>query len=199
MTKYKPIKDLTETFSGLPASKVHKAEFHDGIKVQVLTADAIGKRGEIDESKLKTAWVDKNLPERFFVQKSDIICPLRGMKFKPTLIKKSSLKNYQIITTSNNAIIRTDNTQILPEVLFFYLNSKWFKQNTIQKTQRNFILISLKTLKELEFPLATNAVQESLKTEYYQAIEVQDKLQKLVIAQDEAIEAKFLSQLIPNV
>lgn len=193
----KPIKNLSQTFSGLPASKIHKTQFHGSIEVQLLTSDAIMEDHCIDSKKIKTAWVEADLDDKFFLQDKDIICPLKGMVFKPALIGKTLLESHRIVTNSNNAVVRPQQNIIIPEVLHFYLASQWFKERIIDKTQRNFMLISLKNLREVNIPLPDFSTQSSLEMEYYIGRDLKEKTAALINAQNLAIEAKFLSKLIP--
>lgn len=193
------LKEIAQAFSGLPTNKIHKSEIPNGLEVMLLTTDAIMENNRLDIEKLKTVWVDSSLPEKFFLKGTDIICPLRGMVFKPTLIEQNSINGKRMITSSNNAIIRHDSNLLLPEVLFFYLNSSWFRKHQIEKTQSNFILINLKTLKESLIPVPEKSIQACLAQEFYEGLTVKEKLTKLVEVQHQAIEAQFLSTLLPNI
>lgn len=189
----KIISKISDVYTGAPVQHFQKSEVSGGFVVDLITADCLSRDGIIDLKKATKRWVDKDFSEKFFLKKNDILVQMRGSVFKASIVKDCS-KDHLITVNSNTSIIRlNNNVLVLPEVICFYLNSNYFLQNTIKKTQSNAILINLRTLSLIELDIPDLTTQKHLKNLYEAKLELKITTMTLLTQQESVTETQFLA------
>lgn len=187
----KLISEISEVFTGVPVKHFKKTETLGGFQVDLITADCLSRDGVIDLKKTTKRWADGLFASKFFLQKGDILVQMRGSAFKASIVENAPDKR-EILVNSNTSIIRLNTDQVLPEVICFYLNSEYFLQNTIKKTQSNTILINLKALALVALDIPDMKTQEHLKGLYKAKLKLKTATLDLLAQQESVTETRFL-------
>jgi restriction endonuclease S subunit len=137
----------------------------------------------------------KELPMRSpaVVQDNDLLMVSRsvpGNPFKTSLVKTDS----PIVATSSLYIIRVKDKSISPEYLNYFLNSKQFQQEVVEKARGSTIAhISRRILEEIQIPLPDKSYQKAI-IGLNQNIQEQNNINKRKqVLKEEIIQATFIN------
>lgn len=186
----KKLKEVAQVYSGASSSYFHKTDVPGSMRVELISADSLSSDGALNSNKTTERWVDTKFPNKFFLEKNDILVQLRGGVFKASMVCDQP-QNCPLSVNSNIAIVRLESDILLPEVICFFLNSVFFHETTIKKTQSNMVLINLKDLGNVMIELPDAETQQHLKTLYYANIELTKATLALLQQQHTVTEAKF--------
>lgn len=120
--------------SGLVLSRKH-ARNSLGIKYLLLNLRSINTAGYIDAEQLDVFEATENLSEDYLAQVGDVIVRL-SVPYTAVLIDETTAG---IVVSSNFVIIRADNRALLPEYLFWLLNTKKAKRSIYENSSSNML------------------------------------------------------------
>ena len=120
--------------SGLVLSRKH-ARNSLGIKYLLLNLRSINTAGYIDAEQLDVFEATENLSEDYLAQVGDVIVRL-SVPYTAVLIDETTAG---IVVSSNFVIIRADNRALLPEYLFWLLNTKKAKRSIYENSGSNML------------------------------------------------------------
>ena len=98
-----------------------------------------------------------------FIQKKDIIIPMTHMDYKPKFIDWNSNEHLNYIYYSKLIVIRPNTDLVIPEYLFFKLNSKsvreYFRKNSKEGNKHRLVC---KTVQDLRIEIPTIEEQNKI-------------------------------------
>lgn len=98
-----------------------------------------------------------------FIQKKDIIIPMTHMEYKPKFIDWNSNEHLNYIYYSKLIVIRPNTDLVIPEYLFFKLNSKsvreYFRKNSKEGNKHRLVC---KTVQDLRIEIPTIEEQNKI-------------------------------------
>ena len=144
--------------SGLVLSRKQSNE-SSAIRYRLLNLRSINQGGYIDAELLDVFGATEDLPSEYLSQVGDIIIRL-SVPHTAILIDESTAG---IVVSSNFIIIRTDRSKLLPEYLFWMINTSKVKRAIYENTSSNMLgAIKAKFYSELEVPRLPIAKQRQI-------------------------------------
>lgn len=137
--------------SGLVLSRKQARETSD-IRYPLLTLRAINPAGYIDLSELDIFNATERLSNEYVTQPGDVIVRLTA-PYTAVLIDESTSGT---VVSSNFVIIRSDRQQVLPEYLYWLINTQSTKRAIYENTGSNVLgAIKAKYFSDFELPPIT--------------------------------------------
>lgn len=189
------LNQIATVYSGATSRYFHKSNASHRESIDVITAENLSSNGILNVDKRTQRWVDTPFLAKFYLMEGDILVQLRGSDFKASVVCDFA-SNHNLSVNSNLAIVRLQANTLAPEIVCFYLNSNFFYETVIKKTQSNLILINVGELKKIKLPYASSDTQENVKALYYDDLELTKKHKALLEAQHAITEAKFF-EMVP--
>lgn len=145
--------------SGLVLSRKESKEPTD-FRYDLLTLRALPPEGVIETGELETFYAKEPLNSEYLTRNGDLIIRLT-MPYTAVLITKNE---ENIVVSSNFAIIRCRaNSTLLPEYLFWYLNTPRSKQRIYESTTGN-MLCAVKPRYFADMEIEVPSSEQQLKT-----------------------------------
>lgn len=126
--------DLLEIRSGLVLSRKQSKE-RTSYPYSILTLRAIQDDGFIDSGKIETAYMTESLGAEYVTHPGDLVVRLT-FPYTAVLIDEAT-KN--IVVTSNFLILRTKHNLLLPEYLYWFLNTETVRQKLYEQATSNML------------------------------------------------------------
>ena len=148
--------DLLEIRSGLVLSRKQSKE-QTPYSYSILTLRAIQDDGFIDSEKNETAYMAECLGAEYVTHPGDLVVRLT-FPYTAVLISKAT-KN--IVVPSNFLILRTNPNLLLPEYLYWFLNTEIVRQKLYEQATSNMLgAVKKQTFVALEVTLPSLQEQE---------------------------------------
>lgn len=167
--------DLLEIRSGLVLSRKQSKE-RTPYLYSILTLRAIQDDGFIDSEKIETAYMVESLGAEYVTHPGDLVVRLT-FPYTAVLISEAT-KN--IVVPSNFLILRTKHNLLLPEYLYWFLNTETVRQTLYEQATSNMLgAIKKQTFVALEVTLPSLLEQEKFGHIYFLAQRENQLLQEL--------------------
>lgn len=150
--------DIATVRSGLVLSRKQAHEPSD-IRYPLLNLRSVNPRGYIETDQLDVFDATENLSLEYLSQVGDVIIRLSS-PYTAILIDKATTG---MVISSNFVIIRTDRREILPEYLFWLINTPKVKRSIYENTSSNMLgAIKAKYFSDFEVPFLPIAKQQQI-------------------------------------
>ena len=126
--------ELLEIRSGLVLSRKQSKE-RTPYPYSILTLRAIQDDGLIDSEKIETAYMTESLGAEYVTHPGDLVVRLT-FPYTAVLISEAT-KN--IVVTSNFLILRINHNLLLPEYLYWFLNTEAVRQKLYEQATSNML------------------------------------------------------------
>lgn len=161
--------------SGLVLAR-KQARTPSGIRYPQLNLRSINPGGYIDLDQTETFDATEHLDSEYLSQIGDVIVRMT-MPYTAVCIDKNTAG---MVISSNFVIIRTDSRKLLPEYLYWLINTQHVKHIIYQNTSRNMLgAIHAGFFSEFEIPLLSISNQQKIATMNHLAIKESKLLRQL--------------------
>lgn len=196
------LKHYVEVMSGIALGKINiddnaQHSPHKGVQLirpQDLAQNSILYAAELENltTILPAEDILKRIKGKHYLQPNDIIITARSTSYHVSLIK-SLPENAQIIMNNNLICLRPNPLVEHPESIVVYLNSKWFREQIIDREFPKMLSISVNWLKELPFTLPKTSECELIAQAAFAHRQLKTDLQILSQQSDTLLEAKLFN------
>lgn len=144
--------------SGLVLSRKQARE-NPGMKYSLLNLRSINPGGYIDTEQLDVFNASEHLPLDYLSQTGDVIIRLSA-PYTAVLIDEATA---DMVVSSNFVIIRVDRRKLLPEYLFWLLNTQEVKRSIYENTSSNMLgAIKAKYFSDFDIPELPIMMQQKI-------------------------------------
>ncbi len=188
----KPLKEITEIFSGYLFKEILKNDENGDIKV--IQLKNVNTVGEIKQKDLFRISLD-NINERLFLREKDIIFKSKSTNHSAAIIPEISDK---LIASSHFLILRVNEDSVIPEYLLWYLRQD-FTMNYFKKRSgsRLIRLVNKKVLGELEIKIPSVESQKEI-VQLNDLFQREKKLTKKIEEKKEKMIHNIIMKLIED-
>ena len=156
----KKLSEIAKVGSGLVLSR-KAAKEEKGIVYDLLTLRAIQADGNIDMSLLDVFEAKESLSSDYITQRGDIVIRL-SVPYTAVLIDEST---EGMVVSSNFVLIRCEKEKLIPEYLFWLLNTRKIRRELLENTTGSVIgTIKAKYFSDFAIELLSVANQEKIAT-----------------------------------
>ena len=152
------LQDLASVRTGLVLSRKQSKELTD-YRYPLINLRCIQQEGNIDLNKVDIYEARESLKKEYLSRQGDIVVRLT-VPYTAVLIDDTTSG---MVISSNFVVIRIEDKQLLPEYLFWLLNTQKMKHKIYENTTSNMLgAVKAKFLMEFELTLLPDEIQQKI-------------------------------------
>ena len=152
------LQDLASVRTGLVLSRKQSKELTD-YRYPLINLRCIQQEGNIDLNKVDIYEARESLKKKYLSRQGDIVVRLTA-PYTAVLIDDTTSG---MVISSNFVVIRIEDKQLLPEYLFWLLNTQKMKHKIYENTTSNMLgAVKAKFLMEFELTLLPAEIQQKI-------------------------------------